>query len=97
MATEGMSQRVVASMEPDHELAVQASGDSGQEGGELTQSGEQGGYDAPEDEDEETVYNRAAALQALAEELGGAGVVQIAEAPHTLEADLLEPGEATGR
>lgn len=43
-------------------------------------------------EQEEISYNRASDLQALVDELGAADVVHIAEAPHTLEADLLEPG-----
>lgn len=46
-----------------------------------------------EEEDDQSVYNRAADLQALAEELDATEIVHIAEAPHTLEADLLEPGE----
>lgn len=36
-------------------------------------------------------YNRASELRDLAEELGAADIVHVAEAPHTLEADLLEP------
>ncbi|WP_341229364.1 ATP-dependent nuclease [Nocardioides salarius] len=48
---------------------------------------------AAEDDDQvELVYNRASDLQALVDELGARDVVHIAEAPHTLEADLLEPG-----
>lgn len=52
-------------------------------------------HDEGEDEDgeqDEVPYNRAADLQALTDELGATDVVHIAEAPHTLEADLLEPG-----
>jgi len=43
--------------------------------------------------DHEISYNRASDLQALVDELGATDVVHIAEAPHTLEADLLEPGK----
>lgn len=39
-------------------------------------------------------YNRAADLTALAAELNATAVVHVAEAPHTLEADLLVPGSA---
>lgn len=42
---------------------------------------------------QEISYNRALELQALVDELGATDVVHIAEAPHTLEADLLEPGK----
>ena len=44
-------------------------------------------------DDLEISYNRASELRALVEDLGATGVVHIAEAPHTLEADLLEPGK----
>ena len=43
------------------------------------------------DPDGGVVYNRANELRLLAEELGAADIVHVAEAPHTLEADLLEP------
>lgn len=37
-------------------------------------------------------YNRAVDLRAVAQELGADDVIYVAEAPHTLEADLLVPG-----
>lgn len=67
---------------------------AGQESGAV--SGTDDDQDEKEDEDGEEgeiSYNRASDLQALADELGATGVVHIAEAPHTLEADLLEPGK----
>lgn len=39
-------------------------------------------------------YNRARELQQLIDELGAGSISLIAEAPHTLEADLLAPGTA---
>lgn len=38
-------------------------------------------------------YNRASSLQNVVDELGASAIVHIAEAPHTLEADLLDPAE----
>jgi putative ATP-dependent endonuclease of OLD family len=43
----------------------------------------------PEADDELVVYNRAAAMRAIGDELGAGDALYIAEAPHTLEADLL--------
>lgn len=46
------------------------------------------------DEANEVVtYNRASSLQKIVDELGARTIVHIAEAPHTLEADLLDPAE----
>ncbi len=57
---------------------------------------EQGaGPDAPQDDaadDEPAAYNRASELRALGDVLGAGDALHIAEAPHTLEADLLVPG-----
>jgi putative ATP-dependent endonuclease of OLD family len=47
--------------------------------------------DAGED-DRTARYNRASDLETLIVELGASGLVHVAEAPHTLEADLLGPG-----
>jgi putative ATP-dependent endonuclease of OLD family len=70
---------------PGHEPSGQFPSDEGADGDEY------GNEEAVEDE--ETAYNRAADLQALVEDLDAADIVHIAEAPHTLEADLLQPGE----
>ena len=48
--------------------------------------------DDDEADDQITVYNRASDLRALGKSLGAADALHIAEAPHTLEADLLVPG-----
>ena len=48
--------------------------------------------DDDEADDQITVYNRASELRALGKSLGAADALHIAEAPHTLEADLLVPG-----
>ncbi len=45
-----------------------------------------------EADDELAPYNRASELRLLGESLGAADALYIAEAPHTLEADLLVPG-----
>lgn len=93
--TDGQAEHEVADADPDHMPSGKAPGRGVEEGsgraeGEVHGDGD--GY-GDEDEDEDAVYNRAADLQALAEQLGASDVVHIAEAPHTLEADLLEPGE----
>ncbi|MGW4094195.1 ATP-dependent nuclease [Nocardia sp. NPDC004750] len=55
------------------------------------------GKEKAEDEDEDddssepVIYNRAADLSALATRIGASDALHVAEAPHTLEADLLEP------
>lgn len=95
----GQTKELVASTDSDEEPSGQAPDDSGtggrkREEGDLHDAGDgDRDEDADEDEDEETVYNRSADLRALAEELDAADVVHIAEAPHTLEADLLGPAE----
>lgn len=91
----GQAEQVVASTGSEHEPTGQAQGDSGtggteREGGDLHCAGD---GEPDEDEDEDPFYNRSADLQTLADELGAADVVHIAEAPHTLEADLLGPAE----
>lgn len=47
--------------------------------------------DTQEDEDEAVAYNRASELRKLVVELDAEKFAHIAEAPHTLEADLLDP------
>ncbi|MFC8493005.1 ATP-dependent endonuclease [Streptomyces sp. NPDC057235] len=47
--------------------------------------------EADDDDDETIVNNRRDRLQAHAEAIGAAAHLDVAEAPHTLEADLLEP------
>lgn len=54
-------------------------------------SGE-GDEQGDDEEEAEKVYNRAEDLRALADALGATECLDIAEAPHTLEADLLVPG-----
>lgn len=50
---------------------------------------------APSAADEEPVaYNRANVLRRLAADLGAGGALYVAEAPHTLEADLLVHGSS---
>lgn len=65
---------------------------------ELTSSGsgvQNGSMEAGHIEDEEPVaYNRATALRRLGEDLNATETLHVAEAPHTLEADLLVPGSA---
>ncbi|MFE3222885.1 ATP-dependent endonuclease [Nocardia sp. NPDC059228] len=64
---------------------------------ELPKEQTDGEADAPDsvneedDTSEEVVYNRASDLRELAQALGASDAIHIAEAPHTLEADLLEP------
>ncbi|THV29001.1 ATP-dependent nuclease [Glycomyces paridis] len=45
----------------------------------------------PEGDDGKKIYNRKIDLEAHASSIGAAGRLIVAEAPHTLEADLLEP------
>ncbi|TDW22121.1 ATP-dependent nuclease [Kribbella kalugense] len=52
--------------------------------------------DVADEDDERVQYNRAADLEELATELAAREVIHIAEAPHTLEADLLVPGSSNG-
>ncbi|PCK21875.1 hypothetical protein CHR55_33445 [Rhodococcus qingshengii] len=49
--------------------------------------------DDDDEADEAVTYNRASSLQKIVDELGASTIVHIAEAPHTLEADLLDPAE----
>ncbi len=53
-----------------------------------------GTKETDDDEDdalEPVIYNRAADLNAVALSIGASEILHVAEAPHTLEADLLEP------
>jgi putative ATP-dependent endonuclease of OLD family len=62
---------------------------------DLTEVPDEDGEDEPADPASDTVhYNRAGALTAMAEGLGAADGFAVAEAPHTLEADLLVPGSS---
>lgn len=89
--TVGLAEHTAADKDPGREPSGHGLGGEGGQGNEPPEGGE--GDEEEDDEVTETVYNRAADLQALAEELHAADIVHIAEAPHTLEADLLEPGE----
>ncbi|MFI0765661.1 ATP-dependent nuclease [Streptomyces sp. NPDC021218] len=71
--------------EAQEPTVVPAEGDSGDEDAEPEE-------DEPEDDDDDTaVNNRKDRLTAHAESIGAADHLIVAEAPHTLEADLLGP------
>ncbi|MCP3426613.1 AAA family ATPase [Rothia sp. AR01] len=85
--TNGQARRNIVSTHSTQEPLGHKSEDGDEVDSEQLESDAQG------DAVEETIYNRAADLQALVESLRATDVVHIAEAPHTLEADLLEPGK----
>lgn len=55
---------------------------------------EMGGQEQPADVQPEVSYNRALSLGKLGVELDAGSALYVAEAPHTLEADLLVPGSS---
>lgn len=70
--------------------SVDSGSDESQGGGDSA-SGGSSSEDAEAD-DERVVYNRSDELRALGEELNAGEALYLAEAPHTLEADLLVDG-----
>jgi putative ATP-dependent endonuclease of OLD family len=78
--------------EPTTEPAPETGDSAGPGDGVAEPDSDASNAELPDDADTPVSFNRPSHLKAVADSLGADEIVYVAEAPHTLEADLLVPG-----